>query len=78
MPYAAALVRTALWTAAGSSIALVVGAFIARNFISGVYHDRDLGSVLVLLMLAVPFNTAAVVLCSAYRGFGQIWGKWRS
>jgi O-antigen/teichoic acid export membrane protein len=75
MGYAASLVEKALWAATGSGVVLLVTAFLARNLISALYHDQNLGSVLLLLMMAVPFNAAALVFCSAYRGFGEIWEK---
>lgn len=73
--YASALVNTSLRVAIGFSLLLVALAIVFRDLAARVYHEPSMGPVLVILMFAVPLNSAAAVLCSAYRGMGRMWEK---
>jgi O-antigen/teichoic acid export membrane protein len=59
-----------------ATVLVTIGLGLSASLIAnGIYRQAELTSVLVILAVAMPFNTVADMLAAAYRGLGQLWVK---
>jgi len=59
-----------------TAVLVTIGLGLSASIIANeIYRQAELTSVLVILALAMPFNTVADMLAAAYRGLGQLWVK---
>lgn len=76
MPKAKSVLLNALQLSLIGSGVMALGLGVSANLIAeGIYRQAALAGVLVLLALAMPANTTANILASAYRGISQLWVK---